>query len=95
MLMLAGVCHFAAMSQGPVRPGDWPGAWEEQPTEHGEAGEDAFLRDLYLAIVYHSHLARLVAAGSFDECYEPRVEAVIYEGGGQPRIQRVRGHKST
>jgi hypothetical protein len=93
MLMLAGVCHFAVMSQGPVRPGDWPGDWKALPPEHLEARSDTFFRDLRDAIEFHSQLARLVEEREFDEAFEPRVEALIYDRDGCFCVQPHRGFK--
>jgi hypothetical protein len=93
ILMLAGVCHFAAMSQGPIRPGDGPGDWKALPPEHREAREDTFFRDLRLAIEFHSQLARLVEDGEFDQAFEPRVEALVYERDGEFCVQPHRGFK--
>jgi hypothetical protein len=93
MLMLAGICHFATMSQGPIRPGDALGSPEGPPLEHREASKDTFLRELHLAIGVYSDLAQLVEDGSFDGRHEPRVEAIAYDRDGNPCIWVRRGVK--
>jgi hypothetical protein len=90
ILALAGVCHFAATSHGPVRSGDPPGA---PPPEDREAREDTFSRDLRVAIEFHSQLAMRVADGQYDEHFEPIVEALVSERHGQRRVQKDRGFR--
>ena len=85
LLTLAGVCHFAARSHGPLGyvqkyEGDLAQiqeALDKLHFEQREFVEEQLDADLLAAIGISSHLATLVEDGKFDQHFEPRVQAVV------------------
>ena len=90
-LALAGACHFAAMTHGPVRLGERE--WSELPPERREAGEEAFLDDLNGAVQFYSQVAMQVKDGEYDARFEPTADAILWTDEEGGHIVPVRGFR--
>jgi hypothetical protein len=76
MLALAGACHFAAMSHGPVmmdgrKFGDMTG-------ERREAASETFEADLSAAVQFYSQMTMNVKDGQYNDNFEPTLTGVIF-----------------
>jgi hypothetical protein len=95
LLTLAGVCHFAVMSHGPIQSwGEYKEAYSKLHPEHREATDETFLDDLTDAILFLSELTRLVQDDDFDQHFEPTVQALVASWRGKHVVEAVKGFRS-
>jgi hypothetical protein len=95
LLALAGACHFAASTHGPLAFTGHAGAWERLPHEYKEARMGTLFEDLRLAIEFYSHLTMLVQVGEYDDRFAPHVEATVCRSDGEDRVRVRTGFRST
>ena len=93
MLALAGACHFAASTHGPLAFSGHASAWERLPHEHKEARMGTLFEDLLLAIDFYSHLTILVQVGEFDDRFAPHVEAIVSRNDGEHHVTVRKGSR--
>jgi hypothetical protein len=74
MLMLAGACHFAALSHGPMAF-HYHGV--PASAEHREADWNTFQGDLLGVINFYSQLTTAVKDGKYDADFEPQVRGIL------------------
>jgi hypothetical protein len=89
VLALAGACFFTALSRSEAletRPE--PGEEGEEPAEGTEA---CFVADLHAAIEYYGQLTMLVAAGDYDQSFEPRHRAIVAVEEGEKTVIPLEG----
>jgi hypothetical protein len=91
MLALAGLGFFGALSHGPLRYKTDPGRLERLPAEHREATESTLFHELHMAMEFYARLTMDVKDGTFDDRYEPHVEAVVFRDQDEPVVQVVKG----
>ena len=92
MLALAGVCHFGAMSHGPVRLSDRD--LSQMHPERREAGDETFLADLLSAVAFYSELTMQVKDRRYDEAFEPELRAIVFNGEDGPSVTPVSGFRA-
>lgn len=75
ILALAGACFFMAMSQAPAlhKAVDWSRVGHDESDEN----QDTFFADLHAAIEYYGQLTMLVAAGEYDDSFDPQHKAIV------------------
>jgi hypothetical protein len=95
MMALAGLGFFGAMSHGPLQfAGENRWAWDAISEEHREAREDTLFWDLHATLEFYGRLFMNVKDGTFDEQFEPRVQAVVYQEDGESRVGLISGGKT-
>jgi hypothetical protein len=89
ILALAGACFYAAMSQAPAlhKGVDWSRVGHEAQDED----QDSFFADLHAAIEYYGQLMMLVAAGEYDDSFDPRHKAIVMMQDDRKTVIPVEG----
>ena len=89
VLALAGACFYAAMSQAPAlhKAVDWSRVGHHEQDED----QDTFFADLHAAIEYYGQLMMLVAAGEYDDSFDPRHKAIVMMQDDRKTVIPVEG----
>ena len=89
ILALAGACFFMAMSQAPAlhKGVDWSRVGHVEEDED----QDTFFADLHAAIEYYGQLMMLVAAGEYDDSFDPRHKAIVMMQDDRKTVIPVEG----
>jgi hypothetical protein len=93
MLTLAGVCMMGVMSQGPIRYQLEKGQYDKLPSEHREASEVTFEKDLFAAITFCAQLAFAIRDAEYDAQFEHVVKALVYLDGDEKGVRAITGVK--
>ena len=93
MLTLAGVCMMSVMTHGPIRYQLDKEQYDQLPSEHREASEVTFEKDLFAAITFCAQLAFAIRDAEFDAQFEQVVEALVYLDGDRKVIRPITGVK--
>ncbi|MEI8374618.1 MAG: hypothetical protein WCJ35_17470 [Planctomycetota bacterium] len=94
MLAVAGACHFAALSHGPIVAKAMGIDVSKLPTEYQEAHEETLFADLQAAIGFYSHLTMLVKEGTYHEQFEPSLPVVVRQTGEvHNEVVPIQGHR--
>jgi hypothetical protein len=93
MITLAGVCMMGVMSNGPIRYKLDKARYDQLPSEHREASEETFEKDLHAAISFCSQLAFAIRHDEYDAQFEQVVKAFVYMDGDEKVIRPVTGIK--
>ena len=90
LLQVAGALFFAAMSHGPpeIDP-----QLENRPSENGNAVTRSLSDDLHMAIDFYSDLTMMVCGGTYDERFEPDLQAVVVREGVERGFKIILGGK--
>jgi hypothetical protein len=90
MLTLAGVCMMGVMTYGPISYQLDKTHYDQLPSEHREATEETFEKDLFAAITF---CAQLAFDAEYDAQFEHVVKAFIYMDGDKKVIRPISGVK--
>ena len=90
LLQVAGAFFFAAMSHGP--PAIDKSA-ENRASGNGDTATRTLSDDLHVAIDFYSDLTMMVCGGTYDERFEPELQAVVVREGSERGFKIVRGGK--
>ena len=93
MLTLAGVCMMGVMTHGPVRYELDKEQYDQLPSEHREASEQTFEKDLFAAITFCAQLAFAIRDAEYDAQFEQVVKALVYLDGDEKVIRAITGVK--
>ncbi len=88
ILALAGACFFTALSRSSTSF-ERSGLTDEG--EESETTETSFVADLHAAIEYYGQLTMLVAAGDYDQCFEPFHQAIVAVEDGEKTVLPLEG----
>ena len=70
MLTLAGVCMMGVMTHGPISYQLDKSHYEQLPSEHREASEETFEKDLFAAISFCAQLAFAIRDAEYDAQFD-------------------------
>ncbi|HJQ78740.1 MAG TPA: hypothetical protein VJ828_02235 [Lacipirellulaceae bacterium] len=90
LLQVAGALFFAAMSHGP--PAIDPSI-ENRPSDNGDSATRNLSDDLHMAIDFYSDLTMMVCGGTYDDRFEPEMQAVVVREGMERGFKIIRGGK--
>ncbi len=90
LLQVAGALFFAAMSHGPPVIDK---AIENRDSGNGDTATRTLSDDLHTAIDFYSDLTMMVCGGTYDERFEPELQAVVVREGPERGFKIVRGGK--
>lgn len=90
LLQVAGALFFAAMSHGPP-PTDK--TMENRAGGNGDTATRSLSDDLHTAIDFYSDLTMMVCGGTYDERFEPELQAVVVREGSERGFKIIRGGK--
>jgi hypothetical protein len=89
LLQAAGALFFAAMSHGPP-PKD---RLEDLPSDNGDTTTQSLSQDLHMAVDFYSDLTMMVCGGTYDERFEPHLQAVVIRDGAERGFKIIKGGK--
>jgi hypothetical protein len=90
LLQVAGAMFFAAMAHGPPAIDK---SVDDRPSENGNTSTRTLCDDLHMAIDFYSDLTMMVCGGTYDERFEPQLQAVVVREGLERGFKIVRGGK--
>jgi hypothetical protein len=90
LLQVAGALFFAAMSHGPPAIDK---SIENRPSENGDSATRNLSEDLHMAIDFYSDLTMMVCGGTYDDRFEPDLQAVVVREGAERGFKIIRGGK--
>ena len=90
LLQVAGALFFAAMSHGPPAIDK---SFENRPSENGDSATRNLSEDLHMAIDFYSDLTMMVCGGTYDERFDPELQAVVVREGAERGFKIIRGGK--
>jgi hypothetical protein len=93
MLTLAGVCMMGVMSHGPIHYQLDKAHYDQLPSEHREASEETFERDLFGAITFCAQLAIAIREKQYDGRFGQVVKALVYIDGDEKVVRPIAGIK--
>jgi len=93
MLTLAGVCMMGVMSHGPIRYQLDKEHYDQLPSEHREASEETFEKDLFAAIAFCAQLAFAIRDAEYDAQFQQVVKALVYLDGDEKKARPITGFK--
>jgi hypothetical protein len=93
MLTLAGVCMMGVMTHGPIRYQLDKANYDQLPSEHREASEETFEKDLFAAITFCAQLAFAIRDAEYDAQFEQVVKAFVYIDGDEKVVRAITGVK--
>jgi hypothetical protein len=91
LLQVAGALFFAAMSHGP------PAIDKERhlSSGNGDVATRSLADDLHMAIDFYSDLTMMVCGGSYDQRFEPELQAVVIREGEERGFKILKGGKAS
>jgi hypothetical protein len=90
LLQVAGALFFAAMSHGPSAIDK---SIEDRTSGNGDTATRTLSDDLHMAIDFYSDLTMMVCGGTYDERFEPELQAVVMREGSERGFKILRGGK--
>ena len=93
LLHVAGALLFAAMSHGP--PAIEKDRSDQRSSENGNLTTRSLADDLHMAIDFYSDLTMMVCGGSYDERFEPELQALVIREGDERGFKLLKGGKTT
>jgi hypothetical protein len=93
MLTLAGVCMMGVMSNGPISYQLDKAHINQLPSEHREASEETFEKDLFAVITFCAELAFAIRDERYDARFEQVVKALVYIDGDEKVVRPISGIK--
>ena len=90
ILQVAGALFFAAMSHGPP-PIDKDRHFS---SGNGDVATRTLAHDLHMAIDFYSDLTMMVCGGTYDQRFEPQLQAVVVREGNERGFKILKGGKS-
>lgn len=90
LLQVAGALFFAAMSHGPPAIDK---SLDNRPSENGDSATRNLSDDLHTAIDFYSDLTMMVCGGTYDDRFEPDLQAVVVREGAERGFKIIRGGK--
>jgi hypothetical protein len=87
LLQVAGAFFFAALSHGPP-PME---RLQDLPSENGDTTTQSLSDDLHMAIDFYSDLTMMVCGGTYDERFEPELQAVVMRAGDERGFKIIKG----
>jgi hypothetical protein len=90
LLQVAGALFFAAMSHGPPAIDK---SLENRSSDNGDSATRNLSDDLHMAIDFYSDLTMMVCGGTYDDRFEPDLQAVVVREGAERGFKIIRGGK--
>ena len=92
LLQVAGALFFAAMSHGP-REID-KDQFSDLSSGNGDVATRTLADDLHMAVDFYSDLTMMVCGGTYDQRFEPRLQAVVVREGDERGFKILSGGKA-